>query len=150
MGQKYGQWCLKGGSSFWVGRVWCNTIVPHFCLRCAPYTESMLESWRMWLDVAILPYTAASQGPFELGCREVTQALFKVCLLPSVITHLPFGSWWAWSPVVCLLYNSFFCSSEVSTSRCVLCSVCKSTTNLAGQRRFRPDILPATSQRLKW
>jgi len=42
-GQKYGQQCLKGGSSSWVGRMWCNTIVPHFCLWYAPYWKCVGE-----------------------------------------------------------------------------------------------------------
>lgn len=110
----------------------CSAIPLFLTSACGVlHTESVLETWRMWLDVAILPYSAASQGPFDLGCPKVTETLFKVHLLPSVMTHLPFGSWWVWCPVVCLLCNSL-CSSKVSTSRCVLCSVCKSTTNLAG------------------
>lgn len=131
MGQKYSLQCLKGGSRFWVGRVRCDTIVPHFCLRCAPYWKRVGDP-TMWLDVAILPYSAASQGPFDLGCPKVTESLFRVHLLPSVMTHLPFRSWWVWCPVVCLLCNSFLRSSKVSASRCVLCSACKSATNLAG------------------
>lgn len=46
----------------------------------------------MWLDVAILPYSAASQGPFELGCPEVTQALLEVPSLTAVTTTFPFRS----------------------------------------------------------
>jgi len=38
----------------------------------------------MCLDVAVHTYSAASQGPFELGCPEVTQALLKVHLQPSL------------------------------------------------------------------
>lgn len=110
----------------------CGAIPLFLAFACVVlHTESGLKSWRIRLDIAILPYSAASQGPFELDCPEMTQALFRVRLLPSVITRLPFGNWWACCPVVRLLCNSFFHSSGVSTSRCGLCSVHKNMTNLA-------------------
>lgn len=117
-------------SSFWVWSVWHSNIVTFAC--SVLHTESMLRSWRMCLDAVILSYSAVCRGLFELSCPEVTQVLFKIHLQTSAIIHLPFRSWWASCPEVCLLCNSFLCSSEVSTSGCILCSACKSTTILAG------------------
>lgn len=85
----------------------CGAIPLFLTFACGVlHTKSMLESWRMWLDVVILPYSAASQRPFELDCPEVTQALFKVHLLPPVITLL--SSWSSGEPqslwsVICVI-----------------------------------------------
>lgn len=148
MGQKYGQKYVSKVAPASV----CGAIPLFLAFACVVlHTESGLKSWRIRLDIAILPYSAASRGPFELDCPEMTQALFRVRLLPSVITRLPFGNWWACCPVVRLLCNSFFHSSGVSTSRCGLCLVHKNMTNLAQCRTEKiQDVLPAASQKLKW
>lgn len=111
----------------------CVTALLFLTFACSVlHTENMLESWRMCLDAVILSYSAICWGLFELSFPEVTQVLFKIHLQSSAITHLPFRSWWAWCPGVCLLCNSFLCSSEVGTSGYILCSACKSTTILPG------------------
>lgn len=129
MGQKYGQLCLKGGSSFWVGCVWCNAIVPHFCLQYGPY----------WKHVGELKDVAGCSNPFLLcslsGAIWIVVLrwlkLLKIHLLLSVITHIPFRASWAWCPVVCLCVIPSYTAPRWSTWRCILCSVCKRMT-LAG------------------
>lgn len=90
--------CVKNtASGVWkvaVASGWevCGAIPLFFTFACCVlHTKSVLENWRMWLDVAIFPYSAASQRPFELVCPGLTQAFFlrfAYCLLLSLFFHL--------------------------------------------------------------
>lgn len=94
----------------------CGAIPLFLTFACGVlHTKSMLESWRTWLDVVILPYSAASQRPFELDVLRWLKLFlrFTYCLLLSLFFHP--GVVESSVPVICHLCNCFLCSSEVST-----------------------------------
>lgn len=153
MCQKYGQWCLEGGCSFWVGSMWCNTIVLHFCLLCAPY-QKRVGKLKDVAGCSNLSLLCSISEAIWVGLSWADSSFFfKVCLLPAVITLL--SSWNCGEPtslwsVICVTASY---AAQRNAHRGIFDAQFVQIWLIwqrAGQRRLRTDILPATSERRKW